>query len=629
LISVDYSRGYIILIPEHDNISELGLIFKNEKDIEYEFIKDEKLYYNFFKVPVKHVNLLNKKLMPLKNKLELTSNFKVWRDGYKSSQSKTIIQCGVIRSYIKSSEKIPHKEIEEATRYFFKAAKFHPKYKEGKWDGYINLYKRWEHSFPTGLLLDVEKVLIKNKIKYEVEYTYDRTPEKQFNWEICDGIIPDPDQLEAVEKAVQGLRGTVKAPTGYGKTAILAKRLIVEHSVPALFVANKKSLLDDAAEEFLNGIKGLAGVEVIKDGYFGSTKMTPETKKVAPLSKPIVVATIQSLSARLKDERTREHLLDWLRNICKFVMVDECQAVGTKIWDEVLEECHAPYRIYLSATPRRTDSGVIKLIAGSGPILFTTTAEKQIEKGRLCELDIMYQVYDHKLYNEGDTDLKYDEIYKSCIIENEERNRDYIVNPALSMVKEGRHVLVLIQYIDHGHIIKNMFLEEGLTPEDVRFIWGETPDKLRKNSIKEFKKGEFKILIGSTIFDAGVNIPLISGVVLGGAGNSDITLIQRIGRGARNCKYEDILGYLPEFMKKNHNKKITRVYDIMDINTKFFHKQALNRYYNAKEEFGHDRVHLLGGDTSVLKRKTKINKINKDIDQASAQLKMLIEFSNK
>ncbi len=234
-----------------------------------------------------------------------------------------------------------------------------------------------------------------------------------------------------------------------------------------------------------------------------------------------------------------------------------------------------------------------------------------------------------KLYNDDDADIVYNEMYRACIIENEDRNRNYIIKQAFEMIAEGRHVLVLIQFIEHGHILKEMFMENGLDPDEVRFIWGDTPDKMRTSAIAEFKKGNFKVMIGSTIFDAGVNIPLISGVILAGAGNSDITLIQRIGRGARNCNYKDILGYMPEFMQENHGKKITKVFDVMDVNAKFFHKQSLNRYYNARDEFGKDRVHLLG-DKTALKRASKgSTAIAKDLDQASAQLDMLAEFVNQ
>ena len=259
---------------------------------------------------------------------------------------------------------------------------------------------------------------------------------------------------------------------------------------------------------------------------------------------------------------------------------------------------------------------------------FNTTADEQIKKGRLCELDINYMVYDHKLFNDNDSEVSYSDMYKMCITENESRNMECIIKPAFNMIHEERSILILVQYIEHGLTLKKMFLENGLEPDDVRFIWGDTPDKIRTSAISEFRKGEFKIMIGSTIFDVGIDVPIISGVILAGAGNSDITLIQRIGRGARNCDYESILGYLPEFMKQNDGKKITKVIDVLDTNVKFFYKQSKNRYYNSIEEFGADRVHIVGGDKTVLcqhKRSTPAS--NVDIDQLSAQFEMLRQFT--
>lgn len=587
-----------------------------------------------FEIPVKSVYMLNDILSKedMRERILIDTSFKDWKT--KSQMlSPVLIRCGVVYSRIfPGTVKLPVTQIEEATRFFLKAAVNMDKYKEGKWDGYINLYDRRFRKFPTGLLPKVKATLEKSQIPYHVECAYEQVPKSQFHWKVEDGLTPDPDQVEAIEAGLRGKRGVIKAPTGFGKTAILAKRLTASFGVPTLFVANKKSLLDDAAEEFRSGIKGIKKSDVIqiKDGWFGGIKISGNTKAedVKPLTAPIIVATIQSLHARLNDKRTRPYLLDWLHNTCKFIMVDETQAVGTAIWDEVLGDCFAPYRIFLSATPRRTDGATIKIEAYSGPWLFSTTAAEQIEKGRLCELDIRYQIYDHHLYNENDKDINYMEMYRMCIVENEKRNKECIIKPTLEMLAEGRHVLVLIQLIDHGAILQQMFMEAGLDAKDVRFIWGETPDKIRTAAIKEFRKGDFKVMIGSTIFDAGVNIPLISGVVLGGAGNSDITLIQRIGRGARNADYEKILGYLPDFMKNAHGQKITKVYDIIDTNSKFFYRQSKNRYYNAREEFGADRVHVVGGDTSVLRKTTKRAKENKkNVDQFSAQLDMLSQFA--
>lgn len=254
----------------------------------------------------------------------------------------------------------------------------------------------------------------------------------------------------------------------------------------------------------------------------------------------------------------------------------------------------------------------------TGPLAFDTNAEKQIAQGRLCEMEIMYHPFDHKLYNDNDSELIYSDVYTSCIVENEIRNK-FIVERVLDMLEEERQVLLLIQHIEHGHILKEMLLNAGLELDDVRFIWGDTSDKNRTKAINDFRQGKFKVFIGSTIADVGMDIKSISGVVLCGAGNSEITHIQRIGRGARAFNYKKEWGYEPKFIKDNNGVKVTKVIDILDINIAFFKKQAKNRYYNTCEEFGKDRVHIVGADASIFRYRSKKKDNLKEIKEQKEQ----------
>jgi superfamily II DNA or RNA helicase len=527
-----------------------------------------------------------------------------------------VIECDAVMAFLRPNKSLPdgvEDEIDKATRYFFKGAVRDHRFKRGLWDGYIRLYNKRNKRFYTGLVHLVTPVLDKFKLTYEIINNYETSVPRQFEWIVNDGIQPDPDQIEAIAAGYNGKRGVLKAPTGFGKTAILAKNLVARFGVPTLFVANKIALLDDAASEFVKGMDGdPISVGEIKEGKFCGRTITKDMPPIEKIETPIVVATIQSLYKNLMNPVTKDVLGDWLANICKFIMVDECQAVGTSMWDAVLSRCLAPYRIMLSATPNRTDGGKIKIHAQSGPILFSTTAEAQIEKGRLCELDISYLVFDHGLYNESDNGVEYNNAAMEWIALNERRNMECVVNPTLKFVEEGRIVLVLVSLIAHGEELKRLFVENGVPESDVRFIHGSTKSEVRKESIREFRKGEFKILIGSTIFDAGVNIPAISAVVLAGAGNSEITLVQRIGRGARQADYENDFGYLPEFLTRNHGQKVTKVIDVMDMNVKFFTAQSFNRYKNAKAEFGSKRVHIVGSIDGTKRRRVAREKIKSD-----------------
>jgi superfamily II DNA or RNA helicase len=596
IIDIEFENSKIYVVPRNDDdINFLHGLFLNKKYMN--------LNNGVWETSPHRLDELSTIFAPYSEKINVSKAFqrfaKFYREKFteenkEGNKSRVVIYSYPNNSVIKT-RKYPRKKIDNETKFFLKQAVRMKKFKNGYWDGYIHLMDK--NSFPSGLLYVVKEILEKEGHPYKIVYKYDRRPQKKFDWVVDDNITPDPDQIEAIEKAYEAGRSVLKAPTGFGKTAILAKRLTAKFGVQTLFVANKKSLLDDAMEEFVSGIAGIESEDVgeIKDGVFGHFDIKSDTSKadIPDLDMPIIVATIQSLDSKLKDPRTRKKLMNWLKNV-QFLMVDETQAVGTKTWDYVLDKVYAPYRAFLSATPKRTDGATIKIFARSGDVSFSTTAEEQIEKGRLSEVRIHYKVFDHKLYNQGDTNIEYHEAYAEWIVENEERNQKMIIEPALEMVNEGRHVLVLFQFIAHGERLRDMLIENGLDENDVRFIYGETKNEVRKNAIKEFRKGKFKVLVGSTIFDAGVNIPIISGIVMAGAGNSEITLIQRIGRSVRNEDYEELLGYLPEFIEEDGGEKIAKVVDVYDTNVKFFENQARNRYNIAKREFGSKRVFLEG-----------------------------------
>ena len=546
-------------------------------------------------------------------KWERTDSFKNY---IKNLKPNTIIEirCGVINSHIDFKGldlQLPiyseiKEQIDKTCSYFLFAAVNSDRYKKGLWDGMIHLYEKRYDSFPTGLLYLIKEILNRYKIRYVVYNTYDDSPEREFDWVANDNIVPTEDQVTAINSAIKFKRGVIKSPTGFGKTAVVSVGIVAKFAVPTLFIANKKTLLDDAKSAFTGLIDGLdeSKVHQIKNGIFGDIKIKKDTQKsdISDLDSHIIVATIQSLHSRLNDPRTASQLKKWLSKVCKLVIIDECQAINDRQWKEVLKECKAPYRIALSATPKRTDGASLLINSMTGDRIFMTTANEQISKDRLCELDIKYYTFDHKLYNEDDKDIVYSEAYSEWIVHNDERNK-FLVKKVKELVDEGRLTLLLINIIEHGHVLMEELKKVGLDESDVRFVYGETKDKIRQKAISEFRKGMFKVLIGSTIFDAGVDIPAISGVVIAGAGNSEITLIQKIGRGARNVDFEEVLGYLPEFMK-NQQKKVTKVIDLYDANVKFFAKQAKNRFINASEEFGKNRVEIVGSASNYEKKKS-------------------------
>ena len=117
---------------------------------------------------------------------------------------------------------------------------------------------------------------------------------------------------------------------------------------------------------------------------------------------------------------------------------------------------------------------------------------------------------------------------------------------------------------------------------DVEFVWGDIPAEKRVEIRDAFNEGKFRVFIGSTIFDVGMNVPIASGLVLGGAGDSQTRAPQRVGRIL--CEAEG---------------KLARCIDIRDLNIKWFDKQAESRMQYYIKRFGDSRVRYMSEEPEV------------------------------
>lgn len=131
------------------------------------------------------------------------------------------IHCDVHNAKIdwKSVPKTVEEEIWKKLSYFFKPAVNDWKYKKGMWDGYVRLYNKKTRKFPTGLIYLVTEYLDRCKLRYVVCNHYNVKPEREFNWVANDKVIPEEDQVLAVNMADKHCRGLLKAPTGFGRVA--------------------------------------------------------------------------------------------------------------------------------------------------------------------------------------------------------------------------------------------------------------------------------------------------------------------------------------------------------------------------------------------------------------------------
>jgi superfamily II DNA or RNA helicase len=370
---------------------------------------------------------------------------------------------------------------------------FMPKYKAGQWDGYISLMPSFA-SFPTGLLSDVEATL------KELGYTFELV-------KASNGIIIHDDvtsttlhgielrdyQVRAANMLLTKTRGVAKMATNSGKTEVMAAVIKVLNSKTIVLV-HRKELMYQTAERFTK--RGIDNVGMIGDGIWQPNKVT--------------VAMIQTLSGNMAKLQLDDNVV---------LFIDECHHLSSKQASDLFNSIPGMYRFGVSGTPlRKDDLADLKLMASTGPVIYELTNEYLIDHGFSARPRILLHTIESLA--DDDWEMDYHDAYKKLVVDNVERNK-FIADYAKAA---NGVVLILVNMLEHGRNIQA--LSGG------KFVSGSDSTEYRKSVIDEMRIGS-GIFIATPIFDEGVDIPGVNVVIIAGCGNSQVKLLQRIGRGLR------------------------------------------------------------------------------------------------
>jgi len=249
--------------------------------------------------------------------------------------------------------------------------------------------------------------------------------------------------------------------------------------------------------------------------------------------KRVTVGIINSLSKLATEKPSLFKDIDVL--IC-----DECHRVGSNFYIDLCLACNnADYKIGFSATAWRR-KGDDKVMEGLlGPRLIEVKEQDLVDKGILAKpiyVTVPFKsprksypgVTSSGTYNTKNGKPDRLVVYNSAIVYNTERN-NFIVKLAHNYIKAGGDLgcLVLVESIDHGQILSNLFSLKG---ETVPFISGSTPLKERRQTVELIQSGELKLVIASSVFNEGQDIPRLGCGIIAGGGSSDIKIVQQVGR---------------------------------------------------------------------------------------------------
>ena len=286
-------------------------------------------------------------------------------------------------------------------------------------------------------------------------------------------------QRDSIEECLKYKNGIVLAPTGSGKTIVLAGLLKSLEKETGLIFFTKKSLLKQTYDELTKlgfdvGVAFGDGVDI----------------------KPITLCTIQSV----------EKVIDTHLKTSTFIMFDEVQefSKGKLASKAVKSFPNASYRFGFTATMPKDPIAKLNIISYLGPTRDTADAVSLADMGYLTPpcIQIIKMKSDPIV---DDLDLSYPEVYDKYITNNMDRN-DYIANMVEKIRGKPSKTLIITKNLDHAKTLNRLIPGSHL-------LMGKNSLDERDEKVKEFIKEESSVLIGTVIFQTGINIPEITHLI--------------------------------------------------------------------------------------------------------------------
>lgn len=381
---------------------------------------------------------------------------------------------------------------------------FSPKFQRRVWDGKIRFLRRG--CFPIGFINRVKRsldipVIVEGNTR--VECDLDALDEYLKRAKARD--YPRDYQAAAIKEGIKEGLGIINLAANAGKSRCIGGIIAAFPKLNFLVLAHRIDILSEINETL---------------------------KKFLPEAENYTLSTFQS-AKKLDLE------------VFDGVLVDEAHVSAAKTFYQLISKCiNATIRLGFTATPKRGDGLGFYVEAVLGEVIYVITQEELIKRGisikpKIHLIPFKIPFVENENYIDAET----------MLINCKERNQ-----LIADLIKNRDEVLILFRRIEHGKILEQLI--EGSVRLD-----GDTPQASREKIKKDFKRKLIRVLLASSIFDAGVNLPNIKTLFLAWGGKSPVALIQRVGRALRN----------------DEGKHMVDIFAIHEIGNKYFREHARRR----------------------------------------------------
>lgn len=319
------------------------------------------------------------------------------------------------------------------------------------------------------------------------------------------------DLLSRIDRAwLSGNRSILcQLPTGGGKTILFATVVheAIKLGLKCLILAHREELIKQAADKL--EIITNDPVGIIKAGY------------PANYDRQIQVASVQSLTRRLN------HCPEF-----DLIIVDEAHHSTSTSYRTILN-CFPNAKVLgVTATPIRLDGKGFRGIFDQ--LICGVTVSQLIESGSLSAYK--YFATETSMSVEGvgkrQGDFKTEDVARANPVEGlagdvVKSYRDYL---------EGKQAVIFCINVEHSIAIAEHFKAAGII---AHHLDGTTDSLDRLDVMNRFRDRQIQVLTNCALFDEGLDIPSLDGVILARPTQSLSRYLQMVGRALRPCEGKD------------------------------------------------------------------------------------------
>ena len=315
-------------------------------------------------------------------------------------------------------------------------------------------------------------------------------------------------QSDLIDRAQQSWdagnrRVMLQLATGGGKTICFAHivQMFAATEQTALVLAHREELIKQAADK----ITAITGIEpgIIKAGH------------KADYSRSIQVASIQSLIRRLKHCPHPD-----------LIVVDEAHHSTANSYRQVLSNFPQSYILGVTATPIRLDGSGFRGLFDE--LVCGVTVRELIEMGSLSPFK--YFAPDRSMSLVGVRKRGGD--YSAESIENANPSESVAADclKAYRDYLQGKQVVIFAVSVAHSKAIAYSFSACGIP---AAHLDGSSDSDIRSQTMTAFREGRIRVLTNCALFDEGLDIPGLDGVILARPTASLSRFLQMVGRALR------------------------------------------------------------------------------------------------